>query len=63
MIRLLQLMYWRWRLNLARRYRAECERILRWEIRKAQYDFEHCQTQVARAQMAVIEARADKVRS
>jgi hypothetical protein len=60
MTRALLVLYWRWRLNLARQYRANCERVLRWEIAKAQHDFDHCQTQLARAQMARVEARADR---
>jgi hypothetical protein len=51
---------WRWRLTQARRHRNGMEVIARSELAKAQFDVEYCRKKFARADMAVIEARADR---
>jgi hypothetical protein len=60
MIELLQVWYWQYRMRLARQYRANAEHIMRLEIAKAQYDLDHCTTQLARAEMARVETRANR---
>jgi len=54
------LIYWRVRLHHARGYRYGMEEVHRRDVFAAQADLDHCETMRARAQMAFVEARADK---
>lgn len=52
--------YWHHRLASARRYRAALDRVQDMDRRKAQYELDHCETMLARADADAVAARADR---
>jgi hypothetical protein len=59
MLRRIKVWLWKKRLAHARKYRIGFERFIVRERARINYDVEHCEVMLARAEMAIVEHRAN----